>query len=163
MSETSLSEQQRYLGQAVKLARENIPSGGRPFGAVVVKNGNIVAEGVNEFHLSKDMTDHAELLAIRTAARAHGTDILKGATVYASGHPCPMCMAAMRMVGVKQVAFAYSNEDGEPFNLSTAHVYDDLRKPFAEQSMDIQHVPLQDASGDSLYQQWSDAQPSVKG
>lgn len=158
MNRAVMSETNRFLAQAVELARDNIKEGGRPFGAVVVNNGDVIATGVNEIHLSHDVTDHAELLAIRAAARVHGSESLKGSAVYASGHPCPMCMAAMRLVGVSTVAYAYSNDDGAPFNLSTAALYADLRLPFADQSMTISHVPLQSESGQNLYEQWTQAQ-----
>jgi len=152
-----MKDAKRFLRQAVELARENVESGGRPFGAVVVKGGEVIATAVNEMHLSHDVTDHAELLAIRAAARAHGPDALKGSVVFASGHPCPMCMAAMRLAGVGTVAYAYSNEDGAPFSLSTADIYADLKCPFAEQSMAISHLPLENAGGQNLYEQWAAA------
>ncbi len=85
-----------------------------------------------------DPTAHAELLAIRAASQVLGTANLEGCSVFASGHPCPMCMAAMRLAGIKTVNYAYSNEDGAPFGLSTAEIYADLVKPFAEQSMKIE-------------------------
>ena len=81
-----------------------------------------------------------------------GSPDLGGCTVYASGHPCPMCMAAMRLAGVREVVFAYSNDDGAPFGLSTAAIYEDLAKPFAEQSMNIRHVPQ---ARSDLYAEWA--------
>ena len=150
-----MSDTNRFLIQAIALARANIEDGGRPFGAVVVRNGELVATGVNQMHLSGDVTDHAELLAIRSASRAYGADVLKGSTVYASGHPCPMCLAAMRLAGIGSVVYAYSNEDGAPFGLSTQEVYEDLRRPFLEQSMTIRHVPIEDETGPSLYAHWA--------
>ncbi|WP_016746294.1 nucleoside deaminase, partial [Rhizorhabdus wittichii] len=116
---TGPADEQRFLRAAIELARDNVAQGGRPFGAVVVKDGAIVAVGVNEILATNDPTAHAELGAIRAAARRLGSPDLSGCTVYASGHPCPMCMAAMRMAGIGAVAYAYSNEDGEPFGLST--------------------------------------------
>ena len=80
---------------------------------------------------------------------------LKGSAVYASGHPCPMCLAAMRLAGVADVAYAYSNEDGAPFGLSTAEIYAELRRPFAEQLMAIGHVPVQPEAGQHLYRHWA--------
>lgn len=67
-----------------------------------------------------------------------------------------MCMAAMRMAGITRVRYAYSNEDAEPFGLSTAAIYADLAKPFAEQSMDIRHEPI--SPKPTLYRAWKDAQ-----
>ena len=65
-----------------------------------------------------------------------------------------MCMAAMRMAGVKEVTYAYSNDDGEPYGLSTATIYADLAKPFAEQSMKIRYMPVRPASCPDLYAEW---------
>lgn len=139
-----------FLEQAVQLAFENIERGGRPFGAVLVRDGEVVATGVNDVAATNDPTSHAELNALRAATRKLGTPNLGGAVVYASGHPCPMCLAAMRMCGVGAVYFAHSNEDAEPFGLSTAAVYADLAKPFADQSMKIELVPLKS----DLYERW---------
>ena len=69
-----------------------------------------------------------------------------------------MCMAAMRLAGVRGVAYAYSNDDGAPFGLSTAAVYADLAKPFAEQSMHIRHLPVAEEASPELYALWAQAQ-----
>lgn len=149
-----MNNAERFLCEAIELARENVEKGGRPFGAVVVKDGKIVATGVNEIHATNDPTSHAELNAIRAASQALGSPRLDGCTVYASGNPCPMCMAAMRLAGVAEVAFAYSNDDGEPYGLSTAAVYADLVKPFSEQSMKIAYVPVRLEGQSHLYDDW---------
>lgn len=133
-----------FLEQAIALALDNVEQGARPFGAVVVKEGEVVATGVNRLLATRDPTSHAELNALRAASQALGTPDLSGCAVYASGHPCPMCLAAMRMAGIGEVVFAYTNEDAEPFGLSTAAVYADLAKPFAQQSMTIRHVAMDD-------------------
>ncbi|MBN8957310.1 MAG: nucleoside deaminase [Rhizobiales bacterium] len=150
-----MSNETRFLAEAIELARANIVEGGRPFGAVVVRDGAVVATGVNEIHITNDPTAHAEMTALRNASNKLGSSDLSGCVVYASGHPCPMCMAAMRISGVKRVAYAYSNDDGAPFGLSTAAVYEDLAKPFAEQSMAISYVPVRPEGRADLYQQWT--------
>jgi len=149
-----MDQDTNFLMRAIELAYVNAESGGRPFGALVVKDGGIVASGVNEIVSTNDPTAHAELLAIRAASQKLGSANLQGCRVFASGHPCPMCMGAMRLAGIDGVTYAYSNEDGEPFGLSTAQVYADLAKPFSEQSMKIRHVPLRDASRLDLYADW---------
>lgn len=80
-----------YLQRAVQLAAHNVAAGGRPFGAVLVKDGHVIAEAANAIHLSQDPTAHAELLAIRAASQQLGPH-LHGCVVYASGQPCPMCL-----------------------------------------------------------------------
>ena len=156
MSEAQ-ADLREYLGEAIALARANIGKGGRPFGALVVRDGAVIATGVNEIHATNDPTAHAEMSAIRAASRALGSPDLGGCAVYASGHPCPMCMAAMRLAGVSTVAYAYSNDDGAPFGLSTAALYEELARPFAEQSMDIRYLPVRPEGEPDLYAAWAQA------
>lgn len=105
-------------------------------------------------HLSADPTAHAETVALRRACVTLDTLSLSGCTIYASGHPCPMCMAAMRMAGVARVVYAYSNTDAAPFGLSTAHVATDLCKPESQQKMQIEHIPWRRADKPHLYELW---------
>ncbi len=143
-----------FLGQAVDLAMANVrDGGGRPFGALVVKDGEVIATGVNEIGATGDPTAHAELTAIRRAAQALGAPRLDGCVVYASGQPCPMCLAAMHMTGVRKVRFCYSNDDGEPYGLSTAAVYAQMAQPLESQTIDIAHQPIS-ADEPSLYALW---------
>ena len=151
-----MSDESRFLGEAIELARANIGRGGRPFGAVLVRDGKVIATAVNEIHASNDPTSHAEMNAIRAASHQLGTPDLKGSAMYASGHPCPMCMAAMRLAGVTRVFYAYSNDDGAPFGLSTAAIYEDLAKPFAKQSMAIRYVPVRPEGKTDLYAEWTE-------
>ncbi|WDZ76922.1 nucleoside deaminase [Ensifer adhaerens] len=153
-----MNQEQTYLAEAVALARRNIEKDGRPFGAVVVKDGEIVGRGVNEMLSTGDPTSHAELNALRAAARTLRSPRLEGASVYASGQPCPMCLAAMRMAGITEIAYAHSNADAEPFGLSTAAIYAELAKPLAEQAMRFRHVPVDDAEPKSLYMTWQERQ-----
>lgn len=152
-----MDEPERFLLEAIELARQNIGAGGHPFGAVIVKDGQVIATGVNEIHTTNDPTAHAELLAIRAAGQALGTPRLDGCTVYASGHPCPMCLAASRFAGIDEVIYAYSNDDAEPYGLSSAAVYADLAKPFAEQSMRILYQPVRPERRPHLYAEWQEA------
>lgn len=149
-----VNETGRFLRQAISLALANVENGGRPFGAVVARDGAVVATGVNEIVTTNDPTAHAELNAIRAASRMLGSADLKGCAVFASGQPCPMCMAAMRLAGIDEVNYAYSNDDGAPYGLSTAAIYADLAKPFSEQSMKIAHVPARLESPIDLYAVW---------
>lgn len=157
-----MGDESRLLCEAIALARANIDKGGRPFGAVLVRDGEVIATAVNEIHATSDPTSHAEMNAIRAASRKLGSPDLSGSAVYASGHPCPMCMAAMRLSGVSKVFYAYSNEDGAPFGLSTAAIYEDLARPFAAQSMTIRHVPVRPESRTDLYAAWAEAQGELK-
>lgn len=147
-----------FLREAIALAYANSEQGGRPFGALVVKQGAVIASGVNEILRSHDPTAHAEMQALRQASQHLASPNLQGCVVYASGHPCPMCLAAMRLAGVSQVVFAYSNMDAAPFGLSTAAIYEELAKPFAQQSMQIRHMPVRLDDKPGLYADWKQRQ-----
>lgn len=145
-----------FLQEAIDLARNNVTEGGRPFGAIVVHGGAIVARGVNRMDADKDPTAHAELLALRAAGAATDSTRLDGCTVYASGQPCPMCLAAMRLAGVKRVVFAYSNENGASYGLSTEQVTQDLSVPLPSQSWaEIHYLPPDDSNDPLIYRTWA--------
>lgn len=141
------------MREALALARANLIEGGRPFGAVVMRDGRIVGRGVNEIHRTQDPTAHAELTALRAASQALGTSRLDGCVVYASGHPCPMCLAAMHMCQVAEAYFAYSNTDAEPYGLSSAPVYAALG--LHPEALAFRLRPLRPSEESGLYDQWA--------
>jgi guanine deaminase len=153
-----MDQEKRFLREAVSLARRNIEKGGRPFGAVAVRDGKVIAEGVNQMLETGDPTSHAEMNALRLAAKRLGSPRLDGVAIYASGQPCPMCLAAMRMAGITEIAYAHSNADAEPYGLSTAAIYAELAKPLGEQSMRFRHVPVGDTADPGLYAEWQQRQ-----
>jgi tRNA(Arg) A34 adenosine deaminase TadA len=126
-----MNDPQSLLREAVRLAQENRRQGGRPFGALLARGTQVLATGVNEIVHSHDPTAHAEMQALRAAARAQGSPRLDGCTVYASGHPCPMCLAALMMAGVTAVYYAFDNDDAAPYGLSSAAAYQALRLPLS--------------------------------
>lgn len=142
-----------FLRQALELAAENVSRNGRPFGAVIVREGVVLATGVNELQSTGDPTTHAELQAIRGACRQAANPRLDGCVIYASGHPCPMCLSAIHLTGIQEVYYAYSLQEGEPYGLSSADIYDQMAKPTAQQRVRITHMPLR-LDGDDLYARW---------
>jgi len=143
---------EQFMQDAVALARANIDAGGQPFGAVLVRDGKVIARAVNETHATHDPTAHAEVQAIRQASHALATPDLHGAVMYASGQPCPMCFAAMLRCGIRSVYVAYSNEDGEPFGLSTEAMYAEINRP--PQARALKMLPLKPAGEHGLYEAW---------
>nr|WP_152982546.1 nucleoside deaminase [Stenotrophomonas humi] len=151
-----MSRQEIFMRRAVALARANVAAGGRPFGAVLVKNGEVLAEAANSIHTSHDPTDHAEMRAIRQASAVLGSARLDGCEIYASGHPCPMCLAAMYLCGIEQAWFAYSNDEGQPFGLSTGAVYARLAEGPAAPASGLRQ--LKPAGEQGLYAAWKAGQ-----
>ena len=134
-----------FMREALALARDNIHAGGRPFGAVLVRGGQVIARAVNEIHVSNDPTAHAELQAIRQASQVLGQPRLDGCEIYASGHPCPMCLAAMHLCGIERAWFAYDNDEGMPYGLSTTAVYAQMARPPQQQSVALRALKRADA------------------
>ncbi len=112
----------------MQLARANHRQGGRPFAALLVRDDQLVASAVNGIHLDGDPTRHAELEALRKASQSAP---LAGSIVYASGHPCPMCLGALVMNGIAAVYYAFDNADAAPFGFDSTAAYQTLGLPLA--------------------------------
>ncbi|HLQ85293.1 MAG TPA: nucleoside deaminase [Salinisphaeraceae bacterium] len=140
-SENTLDDKD-YLLQAIRIAGANVARGGQPFGAILVRHGEILAEGVNETYLEHDPTAHAEIQALRNASRLQQSSNHPGTTMYASGIPCAMCMAAMIAAGVDRVVYCADDAEGGPYGWATAHLYERMQRPFGEQGIAVQHLPL---------------------
>jgi guanine deaminase len=121
---------EQYLRRAIRLAVENVGQGrGGPFGAVIVKDGAIIAEGANHVTTIPDPTAHAEVLAIREAARSLGTHDLKGCTIYSSCEPCPMCLGAIYWAHLDAVYFAATRDDAAASGFDDSFLYDEIPLP----------------------------------
>lgn len=122
-----------FLRRAIALATGNVTSGnGGPFGAVVVRDGRVIAEGVNIVTASNDPTAHGEITAIRNACKALNTFTLAGCQLYSSCEPCPMCLAASHWARLDVVFFAASAEDAAKAGFDDEFLYSEFRKAPAE-------------------------------
>jgi len=149
-----------FMRQAIRLATENVTSGrGGPFGAVVVKDGVVIATGANHVTASNDPTAHAEVTAIRNACQALGTFVLDGCEVYTSCEPCPMCLAAIYWARCAAVYYGNDAEDAAKAGFDDAYLYDEMKKPMAERKMPSTLL-LGDEAWES-FQAWIDAQVKV--
>jgi guanine deaminase len=138
---------EQYLRRAIRLAVENVEQGrGGPFGAVIVRDGAIVAESANHVTTTPDPTAHAEVLAIREAARLLGTHDLAGCTIYASCEPCPMCLAAIYWARLDAVYFAATRDDAAAAGFDDSFLYQEIPLPHERRSKPAIHL----APGDTL-------------
>lgn len=108
---TGAAADARWLARAISLATENVANGGGPFGALIVRDGELVAEGQNRVTATLDPTAHAEVVAIRAACQVLGDFSLAGATLYTSCEPCPLCLSAALWARVDRVVFAADRHD----------------------------------------------------
>jgi guanine deaminase len=118
-----------FLRQAIALATSNVTSGkGGPFAAVIVRDGRVIAEGVNVVTATNDPTAHGEVTAIRNACKALNTFTLAGCELYTSCEPCPMCLAAAHWARLDAVFFAAGAEDAAKAGFDDAYLYAEFRK-----------------------------------
>jgi guanine deaminase len=143
---------QQYMDQAVALAAENVARDGKPFGAVIVKEGMVLSTGVNEVAQTGDPTAHAEIQAIHKAMQHKDEAYLKGAVMYASGHPCPMCLAAMYLTGFEKIYYDTSLEAVEGTMLDVKQVYREMQKPLGTQTIPL--IQLTASGRQQPVQQW---------
>jgi tRNA(Arg) A34 adenosine deaminase TadA len=130
-----------FMRQAIQLANENVSSGrGGPFGAVVVKDGNVIATGANQVTASNDPTAHAEVTAIRNACQALGTFRLQGCEVYTSCEPCPMCLAALYWSRCATIFYGSNAQDAARAGFDDAFLYDEMKKPLQERTLPLRQL-----------------------
>lgn len=146
-----MERHEEFMAEAVAIAQANIAEGGTPYGAVIVRDGTVVARAANTVHRSQDITEHAEMMAIHAASRALGRRDLSDCVMYASGRPCPMCHAAMRLAGFKRGYYAFSAEEAEAHGAGNAKLYAELCRPLDEQPM---HLSQLRPDGPSPYPEW---------
>jgi guanine deaminase len=127
-----------FMEQAIALATENVKSGrGGPFGAVIVKDGEVLATGVNRVTALSDPTAHAEVVAIREACRKVGAFWLQDCDVYTSCEPCPMCLAAIYWAHCRTIYYGNSAADAARIGFDDSFLYDEIRKPFDQRKIPI--------------------------
>jgi len=133
----------QMMREAIRLATESVERGGGPFGAVIVKDGEIVAGSSNSVTIDNDPTAHAEVNAIRAAARKLGTFDLEGCTVYTSCEPCPMCLGAIYWAHIDRIFYGNNRADAAAIGFDDDFIYRELDKPMEGRSIPIRPL-LQD-------------------
>lgn len=117
---------EELMQRAIELSVKNVGEGGGPFGAVIARNGAIVATGVNRVTASCDPTAHAEVSAIREAARRLGTFDLSGCVIYTSCEPCPMCLSAIYWAHLDSIYYGNNKDDAAAIGFDDSFIYDEL-------------------------------------
>ena len=117
------------MRQAIELSEENVRSGGGPFGAVIVRDGRVIATGTNGVTRLNDPTAHAEVTAIRNAARALGTFDLSGCEIYTSCEPCPMCLGAIYWARIGKMYYGNDQEDARRIGFDDSFIYEEIALP----------------------------------
>lgn len=129
-----------FMRQAIRLSIENANKGRGPFGAVIVKDGKIIAQGVNRVIQLGDPTAHAEILAIREACKILGRIDLFDCVIYSSCEPCPMCMGAILWARIPALFYACSRNDAGEYGFKDADFYEEMDKPESERKLNIKRI-----------------------
>lgn len=135
-----------FMRRAIALSCEAVEAGGGPFGAVVVRHGAIIGEGVNRVVPDGDPTAHAEVVAIRAACRALGTHVLDGAIVYTSCEPCPMCLAAIWWARVKEIVYGNDRVGAAAIGFDDDALYEEVARPLAARALPLRRLAAGEAA-----------------
>lgn len=147
--------QAQFMQRAIALSQENVRSGkGGPFGAVIVQNGQIIAEGTNQVTATNDPTAHAEIVAIRAACAKVGQFQLDNCTMYTSCEPCPMCLGAIYWTRPAIVYFANTKTDAAAIDFDDLFIYDEISKPLGQRAIKFVHMP--DEGAKAVFDEWRD-------
>lgn len=154
-------DHQRHMAEAVRISREMMHDDeGGPFGAVVVKDGEVVGVGHNKVTSTNDPTAHAEVVAIREACRKLGTFDLSGAVIYSSCEPCPMCLSAIYWARLSAVYYANTRDDAARIGFDDAEIYEEVGKPIDARRLKMTRLPSAEAA--AAFDEWERKEDKVR-
>lgn len=149
-----------FLRRAIELSLENVKRGGGPFGAVITKDGKIISESCNQVTLINDPTAHAEIGAIREAARKLNNFDLSGCSIYVSCEPCPMCLGAIYWARIDKVFFANTRSDAEDIGFDDSLIYEEISRPMKERKIEFKQLLREEAL--EAFRAWEESENKVE-
>ena len=151
---------EELMREAIRLSQENIENGGGPFGAVIAKDGEILATGVNRVTSTPDPTAHAEASAIRAAAKKLNTFDLSGYQIYSSCEPCPMCLGAIYWARLDKLYYANTKHDAKDIGFDDSFIYDELELNPSERKLQSETLLREEAI--KTFKNWLDLENKVE-
>jgi guanine deaminase len=150
-----------FMARAIELSIENVRSGrGGPFAAVVVKDGKIIAEGTNCVTSTNDPTAHAEIVAIREAAKKLGHFELSGCEIYTTCEPCPMCLGAIYWARPAKLYFANTAEDAARIGFDDSLIFQEFKLPHAKKRIPITQIMREEAL--AAFRAWEEKEDKIR-
>ena len=157
----NINEQdKKFMREAIRLADESVRNGGGPFGAVIVREGEIIAGSSNSVTLDNDPTAHAEVNTIRQACRKLGTFDLSDCIIYTSCEPCPMCLGAIYLAHLKCVYYGNTKKDARDIDFADDFIYEELDKPIDRRSVPFINLLHEEAL--SSFKLWSEKTDKIE-
>ncbi len=156
-----MEKHEKFLKQAIEMAKHNVNDGfGGPFGALVVKDVEVVGKGVNLVTSSNDPTAHAEIVAIRDACKNLDSFQLDDCILYASCEPCPMCLGAIYWARPKMLIFAAGHNDAAKAGFDDSFIYEEIKAPYDKRK--IKTVKIQPDNYFSPFEEWIENENKIK-
>lgn len=151
---------EQLMREAIRLSEENVSNGGGPFGAVIARDGKIVATGVNRVTANNDPTAHAEVSAIRAACEKLNTFDLSGCEIYTSCEPCPMCLGAIYWAHIDKIYYGNDKDDAKAIDFDDSFIYDELALPRGERRLPVE--VLLDNEAIKAFEMWKNKSDKVE-
>jgi len=148
------------MAEAIKLSRDSVKNGGGPFGAVIVKDGKIIAKASNKVTETHDPTAHAEVNAIRIAAKELETFNLEGCEIYTSCEPCPMCFGAIYWARLDKLYFANTKADAKNIGFDDSFIYEEIALPYNERS--IPNIQISREEALEAFKDWENKDDKIE-
>jgi guanine deaminase len=153
-------DRNQFMRAAIALAEKNVADGvGGPFGAVIVRDGEIIGEGTNLVTSANDPTAHAEVVAIRRACEKLGTYNLEGCEIYTSCEPCPMCLSAIYWARLDRICYGNTKVDAAEIDFDDDFLYTEIPKPIAERSIPTEQMLHEESI--KAFQAWAVSEDKV--
>ena len=153
-------QNKEYMREAIRLASESVERGGGPFGAVIAKDGKIIARASNSVTLENDPTAHAEVACIREACRALGTIDLSGCEIYSSCEPCPMCLGAIYWAHIDRIYYANDRKDAAEIGFDDDFIYEEIGKKPEDRRTPL--LPLLRDEGLKSFRLWGEKEDKTE-
>ena len=149
-----------FMREAIRLSIENVKNGGGPFGAVIVKDGRIIATGTNRVTANNDPTAHAEVSAIREACLKLDTFDLSGCEIYTSCEPCPMCLGAIYWAHLDKIYYGNNKADAAAIGFDDSFIYDELALPRENRKKAMEELLPEEAI--AAFRLWRDTEDKTE-
>ena len=150
----------RFMSRAIELSIESVKSGGGPFGSVIIKNNEIISEGMNRVTKNNDPTAHGEIVAIRNACKNLNDFSLKGCELYTSCEPCPMCLSAIYWSRIDKIYYANTRDDAKKIDFDDSLIYSELAKKIKERKIPTTQLMRDEAL--QGFKLWKNTENKVK-
>jgi tRNA(Arg) A34 adenosine deaminase TadA len=153
-------QDKQFMREAIRLANDSVKRGGGPFGAVIVKDGEIIAGNSNSVTIDNDPTAHAEVNTIREACRRLGTFDLSGCTIYTSCEPCPMCLGAIYWAHINRIFYGNNRKDARDIQFADDFIYEELDRSLDDRTVPI--IPLLRDEALESFRLWSEKEDKTE-